>query len=233
MFWSIYPFITIIILFHYNRPWVYGPKQGKGVLDNGHNVASGQDNTWITNFSSAYGADWKFNPFRILAFNRILSDFYRVTDYTQSNPRRFNIDDLDSGTQIPDERLRSLFHVMKAGDPGASPDKSYSCFPFAKWHLDRLIAVKPSQLYGNFIPDPSTVNSDNLTTFRQDEREGTAYAYYYGSSRDVIADTQAQRIALSIEKIGRLAMSAPKTFRAQQAALFGESSPSCDNCSLS
>ena len=26
-------------------------------------------------------------------------------------------------------------------------------------------------------------------------------------------------------------MSAPKTFRAQQAALFGESSPSCDNCS--
>ena len=25
-------------------------------------------------------------------------------------------------------------------------------------------------------------------------------------------------------------MSAPKTFRAQQAALFGESSPSCDNC---
>ena len=73
-------------------------------LNNGTNVVSGQDNTWITNFSTAYGDDWKFNPFRILAFNRILSDFYRVTDYTQSNPRRFNIDDIESGTQIPDER---------------------------------------------------------------------------------------------------------------------------------
>ena len=56
-------------------------------LNNGSNVVSGQDNTWITNFSSAYGADWKFNPFRILAFNRILSDFYRNTDYVPSNPR--------------------------------------------------------------------------------------------------------------------------------------------------
>ena len=125
-------------------------------LNNGSNVVNGQDNTWITNFSSAYGADWKFNPFRILAFNRILSDFYRVTDYAQSNPRRFNIDDLESGTQIPDERLRSLFHVMKFGDPDATPNDSYSCFPFAKWNLDRLISVKPSQLYGSFSqPEPT------------------------------------------------------------------------------
>ena len=133
-------------------------------LNNGSNVVNGQDNTWITNFSSAYGADWKFNPFRILAFNRILSDFYRVPDYAQSNPRRFNIDDLESGTQISDERLRSLFHVMKSGDPDATPDKSYSCFPFAKWNLDRLISVKPSQLYGSFN-DPFNESNETYTLF--------------------------------------------------------------------
>ena len=199
-------------------------------LDKGDNVVDGQDNTWINNFNNSYQPTWKFNPFRILAFNRILSDFYRSTDYVQSNPRRFNIDDLDSGAQIPDERLRSLFHCIRSGDSDANTAGVYSCFPFAKWHLDRLISVKPSQLYGNFIPDPSTVNSDFLTTFGQDPSQGTVFASLHSSTSDLYTDTQALRIAQSIEKIGRLAMSAPKTFRAQQAALFGESSPSCDNC---
>ena len=85
-------------------------------LDKGDNAINGQDNTWIDNFNKSYTPDWKFNPFRILAFNRILSDFYRATDYVQSNPRRFNIDDIDGQTQIDDERLRSLFHVIRYGD---------------------------------------------------------------------------------------------------------------------
>ena len=67
-------------------------------LNAGTNVDHGQDNTWIANFNAAYDSNWKFNPFRILAFNRILSDFYRVPDYAQNSPRLFNIDDLDSGS---------------------------------------------------------------------------------------------------------------------------------------
>ena len=197
-------------------------------LNNGSNVVSGQDNTWITNFSSAYGDDWKFNPFRILAFNRILSDFYRVTDYAQSNPRRFNIDDLDSGSQISDERLRSLFHCMWVTEPDATTSDIYSCFPFAKWHLDRLVSVKPSQLYGSFS-NPTNVNS-SVGTFDLSPSLGGVNVNY-NSVTHGLSNTQDLRIAQSLEKIGRIAMSAPKTFRAQQAALFGESSPSCDNCS--
>ena len=200
-------------------------------LDKGDNVVAGQDNTWITNFNNSYQPSLKFNPFRILAFNRILSDFYRSTDYVQSNPRRFNIDDLDSGAQIPDERLRSLFHCIRSGDTDSTTAGVYSCFPFAKWHLDRLISVKPSQLYGSFIPDPSTVNTSSLNNFSFDPLSGSVFSQTANSSSDYFTSTQTLRIAQSLEKIGRLAMSAPKTFRAQQAALFGESSPSCDNCS--
>ena len=47
-------------------------------LDSGDNVVAGQDNTWINNFNNSYQPNWRFNPFRILAFNRILSDFYRT-----------------------------------------------------------------------------------------------------------------------------------------------------------
>ena len=198
-------------------------------LDSGANVDHGQDNTWISNFNNAYQPTWKFNPFRILAFNRILSDFYRNTDYVQNNPRRFNIDDLDSGSQIPDERLRSLFHCIRSGDTDSNTAGFFSCFPFAKWQLDRLIAVKPSQLYGSFIPDPSITNSSYNVSFGLNPSTGDVFSQVTTQGQDFNSSTQTSRVALAIEKIGRIAMSAPKTFRAQQAALFGESSPSSDN----
>lgn len=197
-------------------------------LAQGENVDHGQDNTWLANFNKAYDSSWKFNPFRILAFNRILSDFYRATDYAPSNARRFNIDDLDSGSNIPNERLRSLFHCIRNGDPDASASANYSCFPFAKWHLDRLISVKPSQLYGSFT-DPSLPVSNGPSAFSLNSAVG-GVSVDYPSTPHAFSNTNELRIAQSLEKIGRLAMSAPKTFRAQQAALFGESSPSCDNC---
>ena len=64
------------------------------------------------------------------------------------------------------------------------------------------------QLYGNFTnPDPSVVNSDFLTTFSQDPFKGSVLGSHNSSTSDIYTDTQAQRIALSLEKIGRLAMS--------------------------
>ena len=163
----------------------------------GGDVENGQDNFWLQNFNDAYQPDWKFNPFRILAFNRILSDFYRATDYVQSNPRRFNIDDLDSGAQIPDERLRSLFHCIRSGDTDANTAGVYSCFPFAKWHLDRLISVKPSQLYGSFNSSAG-LNATN-TSFGIRPNDGSVY----GSDPTInsgIVSTQDLRAALAIEK---------------------------------
>ena len=152
-----------------------------------------------------------------------------MPDYIPSNPRRFNIDDLDSGSQIPDERLRSLFHAPRFGDPDACVSGVFSCFPFAKWNLDRLISVKPSQLYGTFT-EPVDYTATN-STFDIRPNFGSVIASDSTITNGIVS-TQDLRIAQSIEKIGRLAMSAPKTFRAQQAALFGETSPSCDNLCL-
>ena len=97
------------------------------------------------------------------------------------------------------------------------------------WLLDRLISVKPSQLYGSFS-SPTDVNASPSAYFSPNEVLG-GVNIIYPHVGNALSDTQDLRVAQSIEKIGRIAMSAPKTFRAQQAALFGESSPSCDNCS--
>ena len=179
--------------------------------DNTHayqNAVTGADGTYTGHLLSSFTDEWKFNPFRILAFNRILSDFYRATDYVQSVPQKFNIDDLDSGTQIPDERLRAIFHVFKATD--ALANQPYACFPFAKWHLDRLISVKPTQLYGSFN-NPTNVNSSSSADFYFDNTTGGVTTKYV-SSTNALIDNQDLRVSHALEKIARVSMSAPKTF---------------------
>ena len=110
---------------------------------------------------------------------------------------------------------------MRNTDSDASIQNIYSCFPFAKWHLDRLISVKPSQLYGTFT-DPSLPLSTGPTAFSLSSTVG-GVTTDYTSVNHAAFNTNELRIAQSLEKIGCLAMFAPKTFRAQQAALFGAS----------
>ena len=79
-------------------------------------------------------------------------------------------------------------------------------------------------MYGSFN-DASLPISNGPTQFSLNSAVGGVTIEYPATSHGYL-NTNELRIAQSFEKIGRLAMSAPKTFRAQQAALFGESSPS-------
>ena len=90
--------------------------------------------------------------------------------------------------------------------------------------------MKPSQLYGSFN-SPTNVNlSSHLSGFDIDSDQGGITANY-GGVNYARFNTQDFRIAHALEKIARVSMSAPKTFRAQQMAHFGTSDASCDNCS--
>ena len=163
-----------------------------------------------------------------MAFNRIISDYFRQTDYTSSDPRLFNIDDIESGTSLPDDRLRALLRCPLPAD-STFKYQQQSVFPFVKWNLDQLTACKPSQLYGSFLTPPAA-SSDTYVSFNFGNSIGSVYVDYKQIPRG-ITDTQSIRIAHALEKLARVSMSAPKTFRAQQEAHFGISSDSCDNCS--
>ena len=140
----------------------------------------------------------------------------------------FNIDDIESGSSLPDERLRALLRCPLPADSTLKYQQQ-SVFPFVKWNLDQLTACKPSQLYGSFLTPPAA-SSDNIVSFNTGNSIGSVYMDYNKIPRG-IADTQSIRIAHALEKLARVSMSAPKTFRAQQEAHFGVSSESCDNCS--
>ena len=68
-----------------------------------------------------------FNPFRILAFQRIFFDFYRNTDYTTNDPEAYNIDNRSGGTSI------DYYQAVKMFEPR-----------YSLWHKDRITSVKPS-----------------------------------------------------------------------------------------
>lgn len=187
--------------------------------------ADNNDDDWISQMNTYFAESQRFNPYRILAFNRILNDYYRQTDYVSGDARLFNIDDIESGAQLPDERLRAIFRCLFTTD---NQYETNCIFPFVKWNLDKLTATKPSQLYGSFTA-PSGVNSSNSASFILSPSQGSSYVTYSSGS---YTDTQDIRIAHALEKIARVSMSAPKTFKAQQEAHFGVSSDSCDSCSI-
>lgn len=173
------------------------------------------DSVWLTNIGNALPDMQAFSPFRILAFNKIISDYYRQSDYTNANPMLFNIDDLESGSRIPVQRLANMFHIWS----GSSAVPDYSIYPFCKWNLDKIIAVKPGQLYGSFN-NPTGVNSHPSASFALVSNNGSVHVDFSSVSHGV-SSTQDMRVARALEKLARVSMSAPKTFREQQKAHFG------------
>ena len=147
------------------------------------------DNTWLSAMQSYFTPEQRFNPYRILAFNRIINDYYRQTDYVSGDPRLFNIDDIDSGTQITDERLRAILRCSLPTD--ATTDVN-CIFPFVKWNLDKLTATKPSQLYGSFTSVPSDLYGTGNSNKINDPRNGVSVGYPTSSS-NYYSDTQSIR----------------------------------------
>ena len=185
------------------------------------------DDEWIKQMNTYFSDNQRFNPYRILAFNRILNDYYRQTDYVAGDARLFNIDDIESGTQLPDQRLRAIFRCRFTTD---DQYETNCIFPFVKWNLDKLTATKPSQLYGSFTA-PNDVNATGNVQFFLHGGLGTVDTDY-PSVTHATATTQNLRVAQALEKIARVSMAAPKTFKAQQEAHFGVSSDSCDSSSI-
>ena len=87
---------------------------------------------------------YKFNPFRLLAYQKIYYDFYRRQDYEPSRPEHYNIDDINSADlNISDNaRLLGIFTLRY------------------RWLAkDYFTGVVPSELFGTEnLANPNSVN---------------------------------------------------------------------------
>ena len=72
------------------------------------NSSSGSPSSLVQMLGSPLAAV-KFNVFRLLAYQRIWNDFYRNSDWQDSDPYSFNVDNLSSGGQVA---LGTLDHIF-------------------------------------------------------------------------------------------------------------------------
>ena len=166
-------------------------------------------------------ADSKFNPFRLLAYQRLWNDFYRNSDWTKPDVMSFNIDNLGSGGDISDDLLEPI------------------CKPrYKQWSKDYFTSVKPSTIYDA----GSSINNflGSKPFFAQSSRAGTASATssfvdvpVTGTGENSIAaiDADSMRNMFAYDKLGRISMLAPKTYKAQLEAHFGVQPDNCNYCS--
>lgn len=159
-----------------------------------------------------------FNPFRLLAYQRIFFDFYRNTDYTANEPRYYNIDNFAGGTAIDFPTAGYIFEPR-----------------YSLWHKDRITSVKPSPLV--VMQDRSAVgatNGEGLGT--PDEylaRDSGATSYGVPTSSSYANINIARlRATMAYDRLARLTMLSPKTYEAQLKAQFGVTPDNCDYCSV-
>lgn len=157
-----------------------------------------------------------FNPFRLLAYQRIFFDFYRNTDYTVNEPRYYNIDNYAGGTALDYPTAGYIFQPR-----------------YSLWHKDRMTSVKPSPL--SVMQDTASVIPTNLESNPTISRSSTStdLARSLSDSNTSYRINMTQlRATMAYDRLARLTMLSPKTYEAQLKAQFGVTPDNCDYCSV-
>lgn len=160
----------------------------------------------LTDFS--FLDNLSFNPFRLFAFQRIYNDFYRNSDYETNNPSSYNCDNLSSGGTVSKLVLGDLFTPR-----------------YKNWAKDHFTSIKPSPLYtasssiNNFVGTSPKLSIDGDTFVTEDTVGDTGYS------------VASIRNAFALDKLARLSMLAPKTYKDQLETHFGVKPDNCDYCS--
>ena len=152
-----------------------------------------------------------FNPFRLLAYQKIFFDFYRNTDYTANNASCYNVDNTGPGTNIAD--VTGMFEPR-----------------YVQWKKDRLTSVKPSPL-------SSFSNSSSSIIPQSTEGINNSTFLYRGSNLETAMDgTQLSmsklRATMAYDRLARLTMLTPKNYESQLKSQFGVEPDNCDYCSV-
>lgn len=125
------------------------------------------------------------NPFRLLAYQKIYSDFYKRDDYEATNPLHWNIDDFKRGSAVMDfddnSRLLNMLRLRY------------------RWHnKDYFTGVVPSELLGGlqgFNANSLGMFGDNMTINSDDNKVSV------GSGN---VSTKGIRAMFALEKLMRL-----------------------------
>ena len=190
-------------------------------------------NTWSTN---PFNVNVQLSPFPLLAYQRIYNDFFRFTQWENSQPSCFNIDFMTGLSG-------SVFNPWDVALTGVNTSdffKYYNMFDlrYCNYNKDLLFGLLPQQqlgetsvalLSGTFrfgATSPNTVNGK--VNFRSSPVSGENTASLYGPisyNNSAGIDILALRQAEFLQKWKEVAQSAGKTYREQVKAHWGVDVP--------
>lgn len=102
--------------------------------------------------SSTIGVGTHINPFPLLAYHKIYSDYYRFDQWETANPNLFNVD-----YALPDNPVLDWTHI-------AYTNKSVLDMEYANWPLDMFTGLLPKPQYGETatVYVPGNLSSDSF-----------------------------------------------------------------------
>lgn len=163
------------------------------------------------------------NPFRILAYQKIYSDFYRNAQYESINVSAWNIDNYKA-TQNIDSLVTPMLYLR-----------------YRDWKKDYFNVVSPSFQSADFMSSkfdpvvfPATNWANNLQPFSQDDAvNGSRFTANLGQTTSVTGNVGFSianlRSAFALDKLYRLMVSAKDgSYSEQMKVRFGVDAPDDD-----
>ena len=170
--------------------------------------------------------DYRVNPFRLAAYQKIYQDYYRKTSYEQFDVNAYSLDNLNEG------QISKLIQMR-----------------YRNYGLDLLTNLRPSavlnanntNIFNNLVPKmfgTDKVEQGDLITDTIDNSVGNAKyssdtyndivsnnsdSTLVGTSRDVLRSLSVQsiRAAFALDKLSQIIGRAEKDFKSQMAAVYG------------
>lgn len=170
--------------------------------------------------------DYRVNPFRLAAYQKIYQDYYRKTSYEQFDVNAYSLDNLTTG------QISKLIEMR-----------------YRNYGLDLLTNLRPSavlnanntQVFHNLIPkmfgtDKVSVGdlaTNSIDTFSDDaiyspntysdSHSPNSDSTLVGTNSDVLRSLSVQsiRAAFALDKLSQLIGRAEKDFKSQMQAVFG------------
>ena len=169
--------------------------------------------------------DYRVNPFRLAAYQKIYQDYYRKTSYEQFDVNAYSLDNLNEG------QISKLIQMR-----------------YRNYGLDLLTNLRPSavlnanntKVFDNLIPKmfgtdkvqdgdftdsietnvhPAKYTADNYSDTVSNDSDLT----FVGTSHDVLRSLSVQsiRAAFALDKLSQIIGRAEKDFKSQMAAVYG------------
>ena len=170
--------------------------------------------------------DYRVNPFRLAAYQKIYQDYYRKTSYEQFDVNAYSLDNLVEGniSKLIQMRYRNygldlLTNLRPSAVLNANNTKIFSNLVPKMFGTDK---VEQGDLITDSV-ETSTGNAQYSSDNYNDTSSVVSDSTLVGTSRDVLRSLSVQsiRAAFALDKLSQIIGRAEKDFKSQMAAVYG------------